>query len=357
MAIIAITELSDDEIGVNDKGQLEGRRSFLVKTDTPARPSIALDARYTDTGTGTTFAVPARLSPYDTAYPSCLLMNKVAKRHQGEDCHFVVECSYSQPEGTTTTPPEPGTNPLDEGPEFNYSANEASEAYMVDNRPEEFWVEIDGVNTDIGGGPQYITNSAGEPFEENLERDAAQDIITVTTNEQTHDPAAAKALRYTINDRPVTFDGKTYAPLTLLMRPIQAQTASAKIPLDPPDPENPDATQTVSYYRKTYVLWWKPEGWLDRELDIGMNELIPDPTSTPTQPKGPKLRPILDAAQCAVKKPVPLNGFGLKLAFPPGTEVPPAVLANPSLKYLWEPGVREFWPYKPADWSDLPFVE
>ena len=350
MAIISITELPDDEITENDKGGFEGRRTYLVKTDVSARPSIALSAFYTPE-TGGMVVVPARGTPFDTNYTGCILKTKMAKRYQGEDCLFTVECSYATPDDdtATTTPPPTGTSPLDELPEISLSVSEGSEAYFVDCRP------FDPAHPLQWPGPQYVTNSAGECFDGDLERDTASDVISIATNEPTHSLDAARAIRNTVNDRAIKVGGKVFPAFTLRLKPITATLATAKIPA--PTIENPDATQTITYWKRSYTLLWKPEGWTDDVLDVGMNELVADPLSTVAVPLPPLLRPIMDSAQCVIKKPVSLNGQGQRLAYPPGTTIPASILSDPTKAYLYEQGIGKFYPYAAADWSSLPFVE
>ena len=197
-------------------------------------------------------------------------------------------------------------NPLNRPPEVTWNANESTCAYFLDHSDP----------------PKPVVNSAGEPFDNYLERETGELGIQITMNEAAFDAAASDELSHTINAGPVIIDQTTFAEGTLKLSPITATKVSELV-------ETEGVTQKFTYYKKTYNLKARRDGWLDKPIDTGLNERVGDLAI------GFKLKPIVDVTNAPVKKPWPLNGGGKKQSGDP--TVPPVAL--------------EFKPYKPAAWS------
>lgn len=183
---------------------------------------------------------------------------------------FQVVVEYSN-DGEFTAPQ---VNPLDRAPEIDYSSDEATEDYFLDASDDS----------------RAVVNSSGEPFENSLTRERGGMVITVVRNEANHDAVAADAFSNTCNSDPVLLDGTTYAPGTLKLSPIRATKVT----------ETFNGSEVV-YYRRTFVLKARAEGWDDSALDVGLNEL-----------RSGQLVPITDAAGLPVRRPYPLESGAAK---------------------------------------------
>jgi hypothetical protein len=209
---------------------------------------------------------------------------------------------------------EGDVHPLSRPPEISWGASEATAPYFLDRSDP----------------PKPTVNSAGDPFDQYLERDDGEMVITITINEATHDAAVADTFSRTVNIDPIVIDGTTYAPGTLKLSPITATKVTERFETATSPPE------TIKYYRRTYTLKARHEGWRDRVTDIGTNELVPGVLVTEAK----KLKPIVSAVGTPVSKPWPLDGAGRKRKNP---DEAPAEL--------------EFIPYVEKSWTALKFTE
>jgi hypothetical protein len=220
--------------------------------------------------------------------------------------HFEVSVEY-----TTVDIGSRLVTPLDRPPEITWNASESTEPYFMDCSAPT---------------PKYVANTAGDPFDQFLERESGSLVIQITLNEATHDAALADTFSNTVNAEAITIDATTFAPGTLKLSPITATKVFETI-------ESAGYETRYVYYRRSYNLKARRDGWKDRPLDVGQNELVSDPAQ-PTKP--PKLMPILAATSTRVSRPYPLDGNGRKRATP--TEAP---------------AVLEFLPYTVKSWATL----
>jgi hypothetical protein len=224
------------------------------------------------------------------------------------DRHFEVMVEF-----TSLGPNDPEDNPLNQPPGFSWSYQETTEPYFIDESQN-------GPNNT--GVP--VANSAGEAFEQFLQRERGELTITMTRNEAAHDAAADDAYSHTTNQGDVMLDGASLLAGKVKLSPISAVKSYKKL----------RNNTTLTYYAKTYVFKARHEGWHDKPLDVGYSELTGN-KGTNTQ----GLRPIVDAAGIPIKKPWPLDGMGKKK--PNATDAPFEL---------------DFQPYAAADWSPLNFL-
>ena len=300
MAVISVNEKHDRRRSSYRDGRKVHVRVFLVTTD--------------DINDGTAVAMSAddgttRVPHYGQSYPGepgMTVASIEADPWQGSGTHFEVVVEYTS--GEFIGPPG---NPLDRPPEITWGNTEATAPYFIDR----------------SNPPKPVVNSAGDPFDQFLEREEGEMVITITINEETHDAADADTYSHTINPGPVLIDATTFAAKTLKLSPIQATKVTERV-------EENGAVQTFTYYRRTYTLKARRQGWDDKPLDVGTNEKVGDLAN------GFKLRPIVDGTNLPVKRPYPLNGEGRRKPNPTDT-----------------PAELEFRPYELKDWAGLKFTD
>jgi hypothetical protein len=325
MPTLSVKERHDKRHSSNQDGKRSHTRVFLVTMGhISAGPAVAMS------GNDGVYSVPG----IGSAHPSgdgTVVRSIDAQPHENSGVHFLVTVQYGEPDEDEENGggSSPGAeNPLDAPAEILYGASESTEAYFFDRSAQpEFWNELKY-------GPwqgKPVVNSAGEPFETYLERESSELTITVITNEATFNASEMDLYSHTINLNPVTIDGVTYAPGTLKLSPITAQRQIFRI----------NGSVQV-YYKVTKILKARREGWFDRLLDTGLNELDYPGDEYPVLMAGNdeklNLRPILNASGLKIQKPWPLNGRGKKRDRP---DEPAATLI--------------FQPYASADWSGLRF--
>src|SRR5206468_868306 len=114
---------------------------------------------------------------------------------QNSGVHFEVTVEF-----TTVDPAKTVADPLARPPEINWGGSEATEPYFLDRSKPD---------------PKPKVNTAGDPFEQDKERECGEMTITITINEPTHDAALADTYSHTTNLNDVTIDGTIYAAGTL----------------------------------------------------------------------------------------------------------------------------------------------
>lgn len=305
--MISIKELHQKRRSSLKDGKASHTRAFLVVTDDIADgTAVALGATITDESEAILAAVPTIGQPHDKD-TSAKATGIEASPVNDSGVHFEVTVEYAGT-GVLGMP----ANPLDRPAEISYGFQDATESYFIDRSDP----------------PKPVANSAGDPFDSFLERETGWLVLTINTNEPTHNPVVADAFSHTTNREAVTIDGITYAAGTLKLSPITAQKVKERI-------EEEGVVMEVQYYKRTYVLKARKDGWKEKPLDLGLNELIADPD--PTKPG--KLKPIVDSVNAPIRRPWPLNGAGRKK--PKGTETAATL---------------EFLPYAEASWSTLAFT-
>lgn len=326
MAIISVKEKHERRRSSVKDGQRSHTRVFLVTTDNIQNgPAAALNANDGD------MAIPQAGAEHPSG-DGTLVNNIEAEPHQDSGIHFNVTVEYGGEEdeesggGGTPVGDDPTLSPV----EISYGAAEATESYFLDQSPQPDEWDV------MTYGPwqgRPVVNSAGEPFDNFLERDVSELVITIVSNEAGYDANAMELYSNTINAGPVLIDGVTFAPGTLKLSPI---TASRHSWVD-------SGGNADIYYRLTKTLKARRQGWVDRMIDTGVNELDYTGDEPPIiafgEPHDVNLVPIMNGAGLRVSKPWPLNGKGKKRLRP---DEPPAVLT--------------FQPYRAADWSALKFI-
>jgi hypothetical protein len=301
MGVLSVTEKFDRRRSSYKSGVLTHTRVFGVKLDSPVDGTAA--ALVADDGTR---RVP---SPGDT-YLDTIVNSIEADPEPKSAVHFLVTVESTDAGDLTAI----DTHPLDRPPEISFGSSDTTEPYFLDCGDDE-------------EEERAVTNSAGDPFEQFLERERGEMVITITRNEDFHDATAADEFSHTVNVEPVMIEGTTFAPGTLKLSPI---TASKVI----------ETWQgaTVEYYRRTYVLKARREGWDDHPLDIGLNEAFDaeERANNGNLIVVRKRRPIVDANGLPVKKPVPLVEGKRKLLTPTDLE-PVALTFRPYRKLSWSP--------------------
>jgi hypothetical protein len=302
MAVVSAKERHQSRRSSYRSGSLTHTREWLVATD--------------DINDGTVLAMtavpqPGQHHPVDFG---AIVTSIEAQPHDNSDKLFLVQIEY-----TTTTFGMPAS-PLNAKPDISYGSSDATEAYFQDHTTPD---------------RKRCCNSAGDPFESFPERETGELTITITVNEETFNPVTMDGFRHTLNQEPVSIDGVTYAAGTLKLSPPTAQKVTDTI-----EGEG-GGSQTFVYYRVTYLLKAKADGWDDKILDVGTNELIKDPAK-PTDPG--KLRPIVDSVNSPVKKPWPL-AQGRKKPSPDAQA--DELVFKPYKSVTW----ASLKPFKPETWA------
>lgn len=221
--------------------------------------------------------------------------------------HFDVTVEYTTPDAATAAAiAARAVDPVERPPEISFGANESTEPYFMDR----------------SATPKPTVNSAGEPFEQFLQREGGHRVITYARNEASFDPDAADALSNTTNSAAVTIDGKEYAADTLKLGWVTAQKATETW-------KNDGVDTVATFYKVSYPIKRKLAGWHDKPLDMGYQFVF---THTPPV----ILNPILNAVGTPITKPWPLDGNG-----------------NAQTNATDAPAELDFLPYTSADWTDL----
>jgi hypothetical protein len=292
MAVVSVKEMHQKRRSSIKGGKVAHTRAFLVTTDA-----------ITD-GTAVALVAPG-VPAYGDPHPldtGCTVNSVEAEPMNDSSNHFEVTVEYAAGDGSFAVV----DNPLNRPPEVSWNANESTCAYFLDHSDP----------------PKPVVNSAGEPFDQFLERETGELGITITMNEASFDAAAADEFSHTVNAGPVLIDKTTFAEGTLKLSPITATKVTELV-------ETNGVAEKFTYYRKTYNLKARKDGWKEKPYDVGLNEQVGDPKA------GFKLRPIVDATNAPVKKPWPLDGKGKKQNGDPNNT----------------PVTLEFQPYKSVGWT------
>lgn len=133
-------------------------------------------------------------------------------------------------------------------------------------------------------GDEINKNSAGDIFANPITKDYYNLQLTISRDEVDFSPDFSSIMQQTINENEIIIAGKTCEPKTMLLTSYTAK-------------QNPkDET-----WRATLILRYKPDTWVLKILDAGLNQLIAG-----------KLTPITAPNQRAVTAPVKLKD-GLEL--------------------------------------------
>lgn len=278
----------------------EHTRSYKVWTDDPADgTAVVLDS----------LELPQPGEPHP-ADPFAVMTDISVQPLDGDDRHFEVEVEYSSDDDTGGTTTDTSTPPLEREREVSWGGSASTEPYFIDH----------------SSPPKRVTNSAGEPFEQFFERESSELTITIVANRSTGAPGTDDLYSNTTNANSVLIEGTLFLEDTLKLSPIQSRKTIETV-----------NGVVYTYYRKTYTLKARRQGWKDKPIDAGLNELI---TSVETIDDVPtevgELAAIVDNRGLPIRRPWPLNGEGRRLASPHA-----------------EPVTLEFTPYEPANWAPL----
>jgi len=178
----------------------------------------------------------------------------------------MVECEYQTILRENAFP-----NPVLWHPEVNWGSEQFDEV-----------VEKDRAGT-------AITNSAGDPFDPPLTETRSRSLLTLSRNEATWDPDWPETYENSVNDASITICGKTAAAGTALIRSLGAVYAEAN---------------GYEYWRVTYAIAFKSDGWAREVLDAGYYR---------AKKAGETERPRIERDGMAVTEPARLDGSGEKL--------------------------------------------
>lgn len=172
-------------------------------------------------------------------------------------------------------------------------------------------------------------NSAGERFASMVEKESSELTLTITKNEADGNPGEDELYSNTVNTNDVAIAGTVFLAGTLKMSPIQSVYSVERINL-----------VTYEYYRKTYQLKARRDGWRTNLIDEGFHELVTTVKTidgTPTEVQ--TLREIRSEAGTRVTTPWPLDGEGKKLA-----------------SFAADRVELEFRPYEETSWASRGFA-
>jgi hypothetical protein len=198
MAIVYVREIPHRRRSSINDGRLTHTRAWLVKTDDPADgPNAALYA--VDPNDGDERIPRANVDTFPGA--STITCTSVeAETKDDHPCLFEVSATY---EGENAVD-DVTANPLDEPAQVGYAFDQGTEPYFIDRSDT----------------PKVVTNSAGDRFDEQSERECHTMVINVVRNEATYSPIEADRFSNTTNRDPIVIDGTTYAAGTLKLSPI-----------------------------------------------------------------------------------------------------------------------------------------
>ncbi len=299
MAVVSVKEQHQRRRSTLRDGKLIHLRTWLVVTSDIRDGTAA--ALVADDGTN---RVPFYREPYP-GRPTCLVSSIEANPVQNSGRHFEVQVEYT--DGDIEAFP---LHPLERAADISWGASEGTEPYFIDQSDP----------------PKPVANSAGDSFDQFMERENGQMVITYAVNVPDHDANDAETYSHTVNQDIVVLDGTVFGPGTLKLSPIQAQKMSEVW-----------MGETVEFYKRTYTLKARRDGWKDKPLDIGLNEIVQELDSD-TNTLVNRIKPILDRSGSQLRKPHPLNGAGKRK--PSATD---------------KPAVLEFAPYKTKSWAPLSF--
>lgn len=307
MAVVKTKERFQARRSTYRDGKMVHLREFLVYTN--------------DIADGTVVAITALPQPgnHHLVDDAATVTGIEVAPHENNDKIFLGQIEY------TSTTFGVIQDPLKRPPDISYGNTDATESYFIDAST---------------GGPdgkgRPVVNSAGDSFESFLDRETGELTIQITVNEAEFDVIAMDGFKHTVNQGQVFIDGTTYAAGVLKLSPPTATKAIERVTAE-------DGTfEDFVYYKVTYLVKARKDGWDDVLDDIGLNEFIPNPTD-PTKPG--KLMPIVTAAKTPVSKPWPLDGHGRKKPNPGDT--PATVTRQPYKKVDWS-GLK---PFQAATWA------
>ena len=285
MAVESVKELHTQRQSRKSYGsdaKTEHRRVYRVITD--------------DITDGSGVALAAAALPDPTERYLNVPLQDVDCQGQDDGFTYVVTYTYSTKSDDGGEGFEP--NPLNRPPEVSGGFDNQTEPYQYD----------------INGDP--VSTSAGELLASALERETSEVSISISANE-----SVSWVARYSFNNKinaaSFSVDGVTIPAGLAKISGISGNKQS----------ENVNGNN-FNYWKNTYIVKVRPEGWDHLYDDRGLYEL--GPTSLPQR--------IKDIDGLDVTKPYPLDGSGAAAAS--ATAIPATIIRKP---------------YETISYSPLPF--
>lgn len=177
----------------SEDGSRKGKRTFIVRYDATTPPASLADV---ETADDTVTAIPAEGSEYKTGDPRIATTISVKPRKSG--LIFDVDVDYE------TTENELGDNPLTIPVDYDWDFSASSQPYLKDCTTPN---------------AKMATTSAGELFQNLLERETGVIVVTVTDNIaavawNTQAPLAAQYMSdpsTAVNNAAMTIDGISFS--------------------------------------------------------------------------------------------------------------------------------------------------
>lgn len=296
--VIDCNELHQQRRASKKNGKVSVTRAWMVTCDNPLDgPIVAMQAE----------GIPREGNPLTGHIFAPRVTSVDADPVNNSDVVFIVIVQYEGVDGEAIP-----THPLDRAPEYQWGADSFTEPYFYDeSKPNR----------------KPFVNAAGDPFDSQWERAKSDLTIILTRNEPIWDVLAIDHFKDSVNEDAVTIDGQIYGPGTLLLGPVTAQKSAEDW-----------MGQPIDFYRVTYPFKARRNGWKDKPLNYGLQQLKDTLTFNPDGSKIYTRIPIMDGAGKEARTPWPLDLAGK--AMKSATDIPPEL---------------EFLPYKEVAWAPLFF--
>jgi hypothetical protein len=186
MAWISVKELGQKAKSENNTEERTALRVFQAISDTPTTTVAA------ETASDGVTTIPVKYATHPNDATRKVRSKNATPDEESNRTVFYVEVNYS------SKGKEKVENPLDRPAEFDWSFDDGTETYFLDR----------GENGD-GVDPFPTVNSAGERFEELLERETGSITCTITKNiaHNAYSPTNALFMKDALNDSSITVDG------------------------------------------------------------------------------------------------------------------------------------------------------
>lgn len=275
MAVVSVGEtwIEGREGRITDENSRSYRKTFIVVVDSVNDDSITVQQA---TGIPAMFAVWTSRDGTEIDLGS--VVREISSNQDPDNpLRWTVEVLY---DSIHAREEEYTDNPLDRPADWEMS-------FVQFQRVADKGYRVTAVDPDTGeetveADETAITNSSGEVYDPPAEKDDSRPVLIVTKNQATFDPALAVEYQDAVNDD--YFFGA--APGLAKMQSIRAVHAF----------EN-----NVDFYRVTYEVHFRREGWNLKLLDQGFHELVAG-----------ELVAIVDDNGVVANNPRLLNGAGLK---------------------------------------------
>ncbi|MCE9553418.1 MAG: hypothetical protein K8T91_08595 [Planctomycetes bacterium] len=260
MAITSVKLVGQSSTSKRESGGARtAEETYLVKAD------AALSTVAAETASAGGVSIPA-IGAGHTDDPERKVTNVSAEHKDGHPMICEVKVEYSTAEANADGS-DKQENPLDRPPDIDWGGSDVTESYFRDTADNP------------------VVTSAGEPFENFLERERGERILTVTRNEAALDINLLEDYKHAVNSDQFVIDG---VPIPAGMAKMGTATAKRS------------RENETDYYAITYPIKLNKAGWKHKVDDRGFNEK-----------DGDTLKEIVKGTPpVKVDKPWPLNGSG-----------------------------------------------